>query len=80
MTSGTRTGTGPGREPLRVIHVGVGTRGKSHVRASQESGYWRPVALVDIVPEYLAAARDFTQPLFVYGEQRLVRLGVEVLF
>ena len=48
------------REPLRSIHVGVGTRGKSHVRAALESGYWRPVALVDVVPDYLAAARELT--------------------
>src|SRR5688572_6915363 len=47
-------------EPLRSIHVGVGTRGKSHVRAALESGYWRPVALVDVVPDYLAAAREMT--------------------
>ena len=46
--------------PLRMIHVGVGTRGKSHVRAAMESGYWRPVALVDVVPDYLAAARELT--------------------
>lgn len=45
---------------LRSIHVGVGTRGKSHVRAALECGYWRPVALVDVVPDYLAAARDLT--------------------
>ncbi|MBI3971613.1 MAG: Gfo/Idh/MocA family oxidoreductase [Chloroflexi bacterium] len=48
------------REQLRIIHVGVGTRGKSHVRAALESGYWRPVALVDVVPDYLAAAREIT--------------------
>ncbi len=47
-------------EPLRSIHIGVGTRGKSHVRAAMESGYWRPVALVDVVPDYLAAAREMT--------------------
>jgi predicted dehydrogenase len=47
-------------EPLRSIHVGVGTRGASHLRAALESGYWRPVALVDVVPEYLAAARGLT--------------------
>src|SRR5918911_3385512 len=46
--------------PLRSIHVGVGTRGKSHVRAALECGYWRPVALVDVVPDYLAAARELT--------------------
>ena len=34
----------------------------------------------ELMPMYLAAARDFTQPLFVYGTPRLVRLGVEVLF
>jgi outer membrane receptor protein involved in Fe transport len=34
----------------------------------------------ELMPLYLAAARDYTQPLFVYGQPRLVRLGVEVLF
>jgi predicted dehydrogenase len=38
----------------------VGTRGKSHLRAALECGYWRPVALVDVVPAYLAAAREQT--------------------
>ena len=47
-------------EPLRSIHVGVGTRGKTHVRASLDSDYWQPVALVDVVPDYLAAAREMT--------------------
>jgi predicted dehydrogenase len=47
-------------QPLRSIHVGVGTRGKSHLRAALECGYWRPVALVDVVPEYLGAAREMT--------------------
>ena len=32
------------------------------------------------MPLFLAAARDFSQPLFVYDSPRLVRLGVEVLF
>lgn len=45
---------------LRCIHVGVGTRGKSHIRAALEGGYWKPVALVDVVPEYIAAARETT--------------------
>ncbi len=31
-------------------------------------------------PLYFAAARDFTRPLFVYGQPRLVRLGMEVSF
>jgi hypothetical protein len=34
----------------------------------------------ELFPMYLAAARDFTQPLFAYGPPRLVRLGVEFLF
>lgn len=34
----------------------------------------------ELMPMYVAAARDFTQPLFVYGQPRLIRLGVEVLF
>jgi hypothetical protein len=34
----------------------------------------------ELFPLYLAAARDFTQPLFSYGPPRLVRLGVELLF
>jgi hypothetical protein len=34
----------------------------------------------ELFPLYLAAARDFTQPLFAYGSPRLIRLGVELLF
>jgi outer membrane receptor protein involved in Fe transport len=34
----------------------------------------------ELFPLYVAAARDFTQPLFSYGPPRLVRLGVELLF
>jgi outer membrane receptor protein involved in Fe transport len=34
----------------------------------------------ELLPLYLAAARDFTQPLFAYGPPRLVRLGMEILF
>ncbi|HEX4574359.1 MAG TPA: TonB-dependent receptor, partial [Gemmatimonadales bacterium] len=34
----------------------------------------------ELLPLYLAAARDFTQPLFAYGPPRLVRLGVELMF
>ncbi|MGH7509158.1 MAG: TonB-dependent receptor [Gemmatimonadales bacterium] len=34
----------------------------------------------ELFPLYLAAARDFTQPLFAYGPPRLVRLGMEFLF
>jgi outer membrane receptor protein involved in Fe transport len=34
----------------------------------------------ELLPLYVAAARDFTQPLFAYGPPRLMRLGVELLF
>jgi hypothetical protein len=34
----------------------------------------------ELMPLYLAAARDFTQPLFAYGPPRLVRVGVELVF
>jgi hypothetical protein len=34
----------------------------------------------ELFPLYQAAARDFTQPLFVYGPPRLIRFGMEVLF
>jgi hypothetical protein len=34
----------------------------------------------ELFPLYVAAARDFTQPLFAYGPPRLMRLGIELLF
>jgi outer membrane receptor for ferrienterochelin and colicin len=34
----------------------------------------------ELVPLYLAAARDFAQPLFVYGSPRLARVGLELAF
>ncbi len=34
----------------------------------------------ELMPLYLAAARDYYQPLFAYGPPRLVRLGVELIF
>ncbi|HXI21884.1 MAG TPA: TonB-dependent receptor [Gemmatimonadales bacterium] len=34
----------------------------------------------ELMPLYLAAARDYTQPLFAYGPPRLFRLGMEVIF
>lgn len=34
----------------------------------------------ELRPLYLAAAKDFTQPLFAYGQPRLLRLGMELLF
>ena len=34
----------------------------------------------ELLPLFVAAARDFYQPLFDYGPPRLVRLGVELIF
>ena len=34
----------------------------------------------ELMPLFLGAARDFSQPLFAYGPPRLVRLGVEFDF
>lgn len=34
----------------------------------------------ELMPLYLAAARDFTWPLFVYGPPRLIRFGIELRF
>ena len=34
----------------------------------------------ELFPLFLAAARDFTQPLFAYGPPRMFRLGIELLF
>lgn len=34
----------------------------------------------ELLPLFESAARDFTQPIFAYGEPRLVRLGFEVMF
>ena len=34
----------------------------------------------ELMPLYLAAARDYTWPLFVYGPPRLIRFGMELLF
>lgn len=34
----------------------------------------------ELMPLFLAAARDFTQPVFAYGPPRLVRLGIEFVF
>lgn len=55
-----------------------------------ESPRYRPWADLDhngvisgmseLMPLYLAAAKDFTQPIFMYGPPRLFRLGVEMEF
>ena len=34
----------------------------------------------ELFPLYLAAARDFSQPLFVYGPPRQIRIGMELVF
>jgi len=34
----------------------------------------------ELMPLFLAAARDFSQPVFAYGPPRLVRLGLEFVF
>ena len=34
----------------------------------------------ELLPLYLAAARDLTTPVFAYGTPRLVRLGLELIF
>ncbi len=34
----------------------------------------------ELFPLYLAAARDYSQPLFVYGPPRQIRFGMELLF
>jgi hypothetical protein len=34
----------------------------------------------ELLPLYVAAARDLTTPIFAYGTPRLVRLGMELLF
>jgi hypothetical protein len=34
----------------------------------------------ELYPLFLAAARDYTQPLFSFGPPRMFRLGVELLF
>ena len=38
------------------------------------------VGVDELMPLYLAAARDYFRPLFAYGPPRLVRLGVELVF
>jgi hypothetical protein len=36
--------------------------------------------VTELMPLFLAAARDFVQPIFAYGPPRLIRLGVEFVF
>src|SRR5262249_25306787 len=44
--------------PLRTIHVGVGGRGHWPVEVLSDDPRFQPVALVDVVPGNLAAARE----------------------
>jgi hypothetical protein len=75
--------------------VGLGALAEAAYQAhpeeiSFESARYRAFADIDgngyvegreeLFPLYLAAAQDFTQPLFAYGPPRLLRLGVEFLF
>ena len=60
MSSNEREDTVSMSEPLRVILVGVGRRGASWVRAFQAAPEWRPAALVDTDPGFLAEARERT--------------------
>jgi hypothetical protein len=35
---------------------------------------------IELLPHYLAAARDCSKPIFAYGVPRRVRLGFELMF
>jgi hypothetical protein len=53
----------------------------SRYRASADLNHDGYVATRDeLFPMYVAAARDYSQPLFAYGPPRLARLGFELLF
>ena len=49
-------------------------------RAADLNGDGMISGQTELMPLYLAAARDFTWPVFIYGPPRLVRFGMEVLF
>lgn len=44
--------------PLNVIHVGMGGRGRAFVADAQKSEMWTPVAVVDINPERLQMTQE----------------------
>lgn len=44
------------------------------------NGDGRIAGRAELFPLYMAAARDFTQPLFVYGPPRQIRIGMELVF
>lgn len=45
-------------DPLNVIHVGMGGRGRAFVADAQKSEMWNPVAVVDIDPERLQMTQE----------------------
>jgi TonB dependent receptor/Carboxypeptidase regulatory-like domain len=80
----------PGPDNQAVNALAEATYAAHPEEIPYESPYYRPDADIDgngyiegreeLFPLYLAAARDFTQPLFAYGPPREVRVGVEFLF
>jgi hypothetical protein len=49
-------------------------------RDADLNGDGRIAGQSELYPLFVAAARDYTQPLFVYGPPRIVRFGLEVFF
>lgn len=49
-------------------------------RFGDTNGDGRIAGREELYPLYLAAARDFSQPLFVYGPPRQIRFGMELVF
>jgi hypothetical protein len=80
----------PGADTVAVEALAEAAYQKHPEAIPYESPYYRAFADADgngliegpneLFPLFLAAARDYTQPLFAYGPPRLFRLGVEFLF
>jgi hypothetical protein len=49
-------------------------------RDGDSNGDGRIAGRDELFPLYLAAARDFSQSLFVYGPPRQIRIGMEFVF
>jgi hypothetical protein len=49
-------------------------------RDGDSNGDGRIAGREELFPLYLAAARDYSQPLFVYGPPRQIRVGMELVF
>ena len=90
-TVAVRRDTGTPEPPEEVISAMATQAYQAHPEAiPYESERYRPQADLnhdgmiagqdELLPMYVDAARDFSQPLFAYGAPRLVRLGVELLF